>query len=1153
MADNNDQMNLFEDLLQMLVNDDAVSKNDLIDLYKKVRKKRDLLRKEREKRQKEEEAKQRYAEEQAHVEAVTKAALPADFQNAFDGDIRYAGCRADSPGDALILSLRELGHVDLELISFACGQSIPDCIAALHGSIYRNPETWGECFYRGFETADEYLSGNITPKYQAAKEANRKYNGFFADNVAALEAVLPPQLPAEQIYVTLGSPWLEPKWIDAFVDSLLGPDRRRMGDRGRTTRNPITGEWKLPFQAAYTYSVRAARTYGTVRLNAVEIIEQTLNMKPVRVYDSRYSSSNQSGRMRVLNQEETMAAAEKQRAIQDAFHTFLLSNEERKNELAARYSERYACIRPRKFDGGFLTLPGSNPAIQLYDYQKNAVARILLTRNTLLAHDVGTGKTYIMIAAGMELRRTGISRRNLYAVPNSIIGQWQQNFHDLYPDARVLTVSPADFVPARRHQVLDAMCHGDFDAIIIGHSSLEMIPVSPQWKKHTLERRIRTIHAAEDKLRQTGKRQDADKLRRMVEKLEDQICVLESEIRHDTTTVWFDDLNIETFFLDEAHHYKNIPFDTRMENVMGINRTGSGKCREMLERVHLVQETNHGRGVVFATGTPITNSVTDLFAMQSYLQYDELCSLNLEQFDSWAGMFGELTTNFEIDVDASGYRMATRFAKFHNLPELSALFAQIADFHSNDADAAGLPLFTGYTDCVLKKSPEQTAYIRDIAERAEQIRAHAVPRSVDNMLKVTTDGRKAALDLRLVEPSAPPTASSKVQSCAEQVFRIWQNPTLSGATQLVFCDTSTPKDAFNIYDELKKLLVRLGMPAEQIEFIHDATTEKKRLRLFERTNAGEIRVLIGSTPKLGLGVNVQSRLYALHHIDIPWRPSDMVQREGRILRQGNLNPSVAIFRYITDGSFDAYSWQLLETKQRFIAQLLTNSVTERSGSDLENMVLSYAEVKALAVGDPLIRERVEVFNELSRLKLLKQRQEETASELRASLAAMPQRVAHAKEEAEAAALDAERYAAERVADRQDRRDIGALILSALADNELRPTEAFLLRYQGFDLKLPAHMLREQAGLWICGAGRYYVEIGGSDLGAVVRIDHVLDGLAARAAALSEQAAALETRCNEMEQILQHPASYDDAIARQAERLSQIDQALGVNAPQASGK
>lgn len=1146
MADEGNQMNLFEDLLQMLVNDDAVSRDDLIDLYKKVLKKRDLFRKEQEIKQKEKEEQQRFAEEQAHIQAVTRSDLPSDFENAFDGDPRYAACRADSPGDALILSQRELGRVDLEFISFVCGQPIPDCIQALRGSIFRNPETWGECFYRGFETADEYLSGNIAPKYRAAEEANRKYHGFFADNVAALEAVLPPQLPAEQIYVTLGSPWLEPKWIDAFVDFLLGPDRRRMGIHSRTTRNPITGEWKLPFRQAYTCSIRAIRTYGTSRLNAVEIIEQTLNMKPVRVYDTRYSAANQSGRMRVLNQEETMAAAEKQRAIQDAFHRFLLSDETRKNELAARYSERYACIRPRKFDGGFLTLPGSNPDIQLYDYQKNAVARILLTKNTLLAHDVGTGKTYIMIAAGMELRRMGISRKNLYAVPNSIIGQWQQNFHDLYPDARVLAVSPADFIPTRRQQVLETMCHGDFDAIIIGHSSLEMIPVSPQWKKHTLERQIRSIREAEEKFRQAGKRQDADKLRRMYEKLEDQVRILEVEIRHGSPAIWFDDLNIETFFLDEAHHYKNIPFDTRMENVMGINRTGSGKCREMLERVHLVQENNQGRGVVFATGTPITNSVTDLFAMQSYLQHDELCSLNLEQFDSWAGMFGELSTNFEIDVDASGYRMATRFARFHNLPELSALFAQIADFHSNDAEAAGLPLFTGYTDCVLKKTPEQAAYIRDIAERAEQIRAHAVPRSVDNMLKVTTDGRKAALDLRLVEPDALPTASSKVQACADQVFRIWQDSALSGVTQLVFCDTSTPKDAFNIYDALKTLLVQMGMPAEQIEFIHDATTEKKRLRLFERTNAGEIRVLIGSTPKLGLGVNVQSRLYALHHIDIPWRPSDMVQREGRILRQGNLNPSVSIFRYITDGSFDAYSWQLLETKQRFIAQLLTNSVTERSGSDLENMVLSYAEVKALAVGDPRIRERVEVFNELCRLKLLKQKQEETASELRASLAAMPQRVAQAQQEADAAALDAERYASWRVSERQDRREIGALILEALADNELRPSETFLIRYQGFDLKLPAHMLREQAGLWICGTGRYYVEIGGSDLGAVVRIDHVLDGLAARADALSEQAAVLTARCTEMEQILHHPVSYEEAIEEQTQRLEQIDQALGVN-------
>lgn len=1154
------QMGLFEDLLQMLVNDDAMSKDDLVELYKNVLRKRDLIRKrqkdekqkqeEAERAEKEEKAKaaakaeadRKTAEEQAHIDEVTCMDLPLDFENAFDGDAQYAGCRADSPGDALILSLTELGHVDLEFISHACGQPIPACIEALRGSIYRNPETWGECFYRGFETADEYLSGNLMPKYTAAVAANERYNGFFAENVSALEAVLPPHIPAGQIYATLGSPWIPPGLIDAFIEHLLGNDRRRVGNNC-TSYNEITKEWVIPYASAYTYNIRAIRTYGTVRINAVDIIEQTMNMRPIRIYDTHYSPTNRTHKTRTLNRDDTMEASDKQRDILLAFRKWIFQDDERRAQLEKIYSERYACCRPRTFHGGFLTLPGANPNIQLYDYQKDAVARILFTKNTLLAHEVGAGKTYIMIAAGMELRRMGISKKNLYVVPNNIIGQWARTFKELYPGASVLTVTPAGFVPAKRRAVLETMRDGTYDAIIIGYSSLEMIPVSPAWKKRCLERRIREVEAAEQNQNRRGRSAEGRKLRRMLDKLEEEAAVLQAEIQQSAPAIYFDDLNVETLFLDEAHNYKNIPIDTKSENVLGINKKGSKKCQEMMERVQLVQEQNNGRGVVFATGTPITNSVTDLFVMQTYLQRGELRFLNIDGFDSWAATFGELTTNFEIDVDASGYRLATRFARFHNLPELAALFAQVADFHRNDAAAAGLPYFGGYTDCVLKKSPEQAAYIRAIAERAERIRAGKVERKEDNMLKITTDGRKAALDIRLVEPDAPPASSSKAVACAEQVFRIWQ--TQPTATQLVFCDTSTPKDAFNLYDELKMLLTKLGMPPEQIEFIHDATTEKKRDQLFARMNAGELRVLIGSTFKLGLGVNVQNRLFALHHVDIPWRPADMVQREGRILRQGNQNASIEMFRYITDGSFDAYSWQLLETKQRFIAQLLTNSVTERSGTDLDDTVLSYAEVKALAIGNPLIRERVEVSNELSRLKLLRRRQEETASELRASLAAMPQRVANARMAAETTQMDAERYAAAKEPNRSDRREMGAHIIEALAANEMRPEETFLFRYQGFDVMLPAHMLPEQAGVWLCGCGRYYVDIGGSDLGAMVRLDHMLDGLALRAEALTKQADAMADRCHEMERALANPVSYDEEIETLTNRLERIDKKLGV--------
>lgn len=1151
MADKDEQMSLFEDLLTLLVNDKSITREELVALYRKVQQKNAAVRRPGSAVDARAEARRRAeaeaeAAERARIEAVTTADLPAGYQNAFSAEPRFAAVHADSPGDALLLSLYELGRVDMEFIAHACGQPIKDCIAALKGSVFQNPETWGECFYRGFETAEEYLSGNVIRKLQIAREADRKYNGYFSTNLRALREVIPPQIPAEEIYVTLGSPWLPPDLIDAFVDDLLGSERLRMfGMRSRIYYNSITHEWRVPYVSAYQYNVRATHTYGTERMNAVEIIERTLNLKPLKVYDERHSAATLSGRSRVVNKEETIALAEKQKLILSKFRSWLLDDAARKERVETLYSERFGGVRVRRFRGDFLKFPGMNPEISLYDYQKNAVARILLSPNTLLAHDVGAGKTYIMAAAGMELRRMGISRKNLYAVPNSIIGQWALNFRLLYPAARLLVIPPAEFVPAKRNAALTAMRDGDYDAIIIGYSSLEMIPVSPQYQYDRVQKRIREVLDTERKMREnrsgaaTG---DQTKLRRVREKLEDRATMLENEIRRGPKGIFFDQLGVDTLFLDEAHNYKNIPIDTKSDNVLGINKTGSPKCQEMMDKVMCVQERGSGRGVVFATGTPITNSVTDLFVMQSYLQREELKRQNLDSFDNWASMFGELATNFEIDVDASGYRLATRFARFHNLPELAAMFAEVADFRKNDRDS-GLPFFEGYIDCALKKSPAQAKYIAEIAERAELVRAGKVERKLDNMLKITTDGRKAALDLRLVDPGAELYRSCKAVACAENVSRIYRDH--PEVTQLIFCDTSTPKESFNLYDELRRLLCGLNIPDQEIAYIHDATTEKRRDALFAQMNAGEVRVLIGSTFKLGLGVNVQDKLFALHHLDIPWRPSDMVQREGRILRQGNTNAKIEIYRYITDGSFDAYSWQLLETKQRFIAQLLTNSVTERSGSDLDDAVLSYAEVKALAVGNPLIRERVEVSNEISRLKTLRRRQSDNEAELRAAQASLPQKIVLAETEASRIALDAARFERERGTEVSDRRALGGQILAALADNEMRPEERTLMTYRGFSVVLPAHMLKEHTGVYLCGAGRYFVAIGGSDLGAVVRIDNALEHLAEHAAEAADQVQTLKERLKEMEQAATRHTDYDKRIEDLETMLASIDIELGV--------
>ena len=891
----------------------------------------------------------------------------------------------------------------------------------------------------------------------------------------------------------------------------------------------------------YRCSVAATHTYGTSRMPALYILERTLNMKTVAVTDEVICHTNASGVKRVINKSETLLALEKQQKMIKAFQRWVWKDDKRKKRLEIIFENNFSCVRRRIFDGSFLDFPTMSPSVNLYPHQKNAVARILFSPNTLLAHDVGSGKTYIMIAAGMELKRMGLSRKNLYVVPNNIVGQWEKLFSVMYPDSKLLCVEPKNFTPTKRESVLEQIRDEDFDGIIMAYSCFEQIPLSKDFYTEQLQE---TLDKISELASNTNKA--TSKLERKKEAVRKALSSLELAMDNMYDIVYFDELGITRLFVDEAHNYKNVPIETKVDKVLGISSKSSKKCRDMMDKVRLVQKQNNGGGVVMATGTPITNSITDAFVMQKYLQSGELGMLDLQSFDSWIGMFAERVTEFEIDVDTSSYRLATRFAKFHNLPELTALLSSIADFHQVDS-SVGIPDFDGYKDALISKTSEFATYLNDISARAELVRKGIVSRNDDNMLKITTDGRKAALDMRLVEPNTSFTYQSKVARCAENVFDIYCETQSDKSTQLIFCDSSTPKSGFNVYDEVKRLLIGMGVPSEEIAFIHDAGTESKREKLFSRLRSGDVRILIGSTFKLGLGVNIQNKLIALHHLDVPWRPADMTQREGRILRQGNENKKVYIYRYITEGSFDAYSWQLLETKQRFISGLLSGSLTERSGSDIESTVLDYAQVKALAVGNPLIKERVETSNELTRYLALQRKAIDNHIRMEKELMELPARIKHQKDLIEKCECDIEFYRSNRKEySKEERKDIRQKLFSAVKGNVLMRSETPSITYQGFQIVLPANMTAEKPYIWLQKNGRYYVELGDTEIGGLIRIDNYLDSLDKQLEKLNEGLTDLCGRQDALKAEITKKEDYTDRIEKIKQRLEKLDRKLGVD-------
>ena len=1152
------QLSLFDDFFSNItINEGEVSFDELnrvIGELNKIKNRKKVEEEKRKREKKQEEAlKKAQAKKEArdkHIRDVTTMDLPLDWENVFNSDSRTEGIHVESISDGLIKSLSELGRVDIEYISAITGEDYKTVICALNGSIFQNPDTWNECFYKGWETSDEYLSGNLMRKWQNAKVANEKYNGYFRDNLKAIEAVLPPTVATKDIYITLGSPWVPTDIIDDFIEHMF----KRKYDCSHNGVNvyavkhdEITGTWEIPFKTRYYHSVTDTKTYGTDRLEALYILERTLNMKSVAVTDEVQCLANASGKKRVVNKEETILAIEKQQKMIEEFQKWVWKDKERKERLEIIFENQFSCVRRRIYDGSFLEFPDMSQDIKLYPYQKNAVARILFSPNTLLAHDVGSGKTYIMIAAAMELRRMGLSKKNLFVVPNNIVGQWSDIFKTMYPKAKLFAVEPKSFTPSKREKVLEKLRDEDFDGIIMAYSCFEQIPLSQRFYMAQLQ-------DTQERIREMVKdsKKNTRRLLNQREKIAKKLSELSATLNMLSNDIYFDELGITRLFVDEAHNYKNVPIETKTDRVLGISGGGSKKCTDMLNKVRMIQK--NGGGVVMATGTPITNSITDAFVMQKYLQNGELGLLDLQNFDSWIGMFAERVTEFEIDVDTSSYRLATRFAKFHNLTELTSLFSQIADFHQLD-ETNGIPEFDGYTDALITRTPEFADYLKDISHRADDVRQGLVQRTMDNMLKITTDGRKAALDLRLVSPNAGFTYQSKVARCVENVFSIYQK---TGGTQLIFCDSSTPKAGFNVYDEIKGLLSYMGIPINKIAYVHDATTEAKRSKLFDMMRRGEIRVLIGSTFKLGIGVNVQDKLIAIHHLDVPWRPADMTQREGRILRQGNENSKVYIYRYITEGSFDAYSWQLLETKQRFITGLLSGSYTERDGTDIEDTVLNYAEVKALAVGNPLVKKRVETANELSRYLVLQRKLVESRIRLEKELFELPAQITYQKSLIEKANNDNEFYkfykmtlpvaitTAQKNAEASERKNIREIIFDGVRENELQKEERNLIVYRGFQVVLPANMRREKPFIWLQRTGRYYVELGDTEVGGLIRIDNFLDNFEMHIDKLNVRLDELSERNVHISSELENKKSYTEKIEELTAELEKLDKELGVN-------
>ena len=1058
----------------------------------------------------------------------------------------------DNANDALIVSLSEKARVDITFMQKLCNMDMDKMLKDLEGEIFNVPE-YGEP--NQWVTADEYLSGNVREKLKIAEhfaETDERFNV----NVKYLKEVQPKDLSASEISVRLGSTWIPPEDIKVFIEYLLNPSNYACQNIN-VHYNEATSEWWIDGKNYDKYNIKATNTYGTGRASAYKIIEDSLNLKDTRIYD--YYEDENGKRVAELNKKETAIAQAKQEQIKLAFEEWIWKDPERRERLTKVYNERFNSIRPREYDGSHISFDGMNPEITLRKHQVNAIARILYGGNTLLAHEVGAGKTFEMVAAAMESKRLGLCNKSLFVVPNHIVEQFGQEFLQLYPSANVLVTTKKDFETANRKKFCSRIATGDYDAIIISHSQFEKIPMSVERQVTIIQKQIEDITLGiQDLKNNNGERFSIKQMEKTKKSLETRLAKLNDTSRKDDV-VTFEELGVDRIFVDEAHYYKNLFLYTKMRNVGGIAQTEAQKSSDLFMKCRYLDELTGGKGVIFATGTPISNSMVELYTMQRYLQYGELEKRHLQQFDAWASTFGETVTAIELSPEGTGYRAKTRFAKFFNLPELMALFKEVADIQTSEMLNLPVPK-ANYHNVVIEPSEIQKELVKDLSERAEKIRNRMVDSSVDNMLKITNDGRKLALDQRLTNDMLEDFEHSKVATCADNIYSIWDKTSEDKSAQLVFCDLSTPHNdgKFNVYDDLKTKLIDRGIPEEEIAFIHDANTDARKQELFNKVRRGQVRVLIGSTQKMGAGTNCQDRLIALHDLDCPWRPSDLIQRSGRIIRQGNKNPEVDIYRYVTEGTFDAYLYQLVENKQRFISQIMTSKTPVRFAEDIDETALSYAEIKALAAGNPDIIEKTELDTQVAKLKLLKQNYLSEKYELEDKVIKYyPNEIKRLENRIEDMKEDIEVFNNNNTPDNSfekmnikgtiftERKEAGEKIIE-VCKSMTNPEPLEIGEYKGFKIILSFDTMDRKFYASMKNNLSYKTELGSDPSGNITRIDNVLNGIETRLSGVENNLEDTKKNYESAKKEIEKPFPQEEELKTKSKRLDELNIKLNLN-------
>ena len=1058
----------------------------------------------------------------------------------------------ETASEALALSIGEKARVDLPYMEQLTGKTQAELVQDLQGVIFKVPN----CEPVSYVAADEYLSGNVRNKLTVAELA-AKNDPELAVNVEALKKVIPKDLSAAEISVRLGATWIPQEDIQRFVMELLTPSSYAAG-RLKVRYTPINGDWFIENKSSDMGNVKADSTYGTKRASAYRIIEDTLNLRDTRIFD--YVYDEHGNKKAVFNAKETTAAQAKQEVIKQAFQDWLWKDPERRNRLVRYYNDTFNSVRPREYDGSHITFGGISPEITLRPHQVNAIAHILYGGNTLLAHKVGAGKTFEMVAAAQESKRLGLCQKSMFVVPNHLVGQWASEYLRLYPSANILVTTKRDFETGNRKKFCGRIATGDYDAVIIGHSQFEKIPMSIGRQREQLEKQLDDIeHGIDDVQASKGEQFTVKQLMKTRKAIKTKLEKLNDTKRKDTV-IDFEQLGVDRLFIDESHFYKNLYLYTKMRNVGGIAQTEAQKSSDLFMKCRYLDEITGNRGTVFATGTPVSNSMVELYSVQRYLQYDTLAQNGLQHFDSWASTFGETVTALELAPEGTNYRAKTRFAKFYNLPELMQMFREVADIQT--ADMLKLPVPTvNYHNIKTKPSEIQTEMVASLAKRAEKVRARLVEPNIDNMLKITNDGRKLALDQRMIDPMLPDDPESKVNACVDNVYRIWEEHADTKATQLVFCDLSTPKNdgTFNVYDDMREKLIARGIPAEQIRFIHEATTDAQKKELFGKVRSGEVRVLFGSTPKMGAGTNVQDRLIAIHNLDCPWRPSDLEQRQGRIERQGNMFPEVEVYRYVTEQTFDAYLYQLVESKQKFISQIMTSKSPVRSAEDVDEVALSFAEVKMLATGDARFKEKMDLDIQVSKLRVLKQSYLSEHYDLEDRvLKYYPQTIKEYEEriagyENDAALVEQHKPQGEdkfcpmtlKGMTYTEKADAGEMLLAICKDYPMSAATE-IGSYRGFRIEIYYDTVNAHYCMNLCGKAKHKVDLGADALGNLTRIENELSKLPARLEAAKTKKAETIAQLETAKEEIKKPFAFEDELKEKTERLNALNIELNLN-------